>query len=763
MARFLTDVFEEALEFGVFKGIGQFLVALGLFVWLVRKNRAQAKRLAELASRVKTLEDAAREKQEPLPLPDEPPVHAPAPEAGTPEARDPLPEPAELIEQREQPAHPPWYLRVPGGNLWAIGGVALLIAAFAMLITFLARRGFFTVETGIALAALTGTAMTGAGWRFRHRNPRYFRVLQGGGAGILYLAVFAAHTLTPYLPPAPGLALAALFVLLTITLALLQDSQILALVGFAGGFAAPALLKHTGGGLFQFAYFSFYLALDAGVLAISRRRTWRPLTLTAFACTFGSALFWVMTGYARRYGTPVFWIAEPFLLCFMGIFTLLGIRYTKGRGLTPVDALLLLGTPLVSSVIQWRLVSPFPHGLPGASAFFALLYLGLSLALRKRGEHGAPHPAQAAYTALAAVFALAAVPLAFSPEITGAVWAASAVAALVMGLREKRRCLRVGAAVIHVSGAAAFAVSFVTNAEAAASLGNPRFSGPLVIGLSALVMLSMRYRDSGFPLKPLTSLKNAAPFLAALWAFLWWFGAWSYAVGQSAGPAGYAAGMLLVCSLTSLGSYAAARGLRCPALVIGVIPAFLRAALLLFAPAPEHFRGPYIAAWLVFFLSQGAVLFAGRDALRTDTDIPPSVQKAHAAALCTLCLTAVAVLTWVLFFHAFSLSYPTPLRTPWPPSPHEAAAPVFMRALSAGLPAQALLAALSLSVKARVTPYHRKLLFSVLPAFLCAVLGIWFLTTLFYAGLPAPLPRYVPLLHPLEIQQTLCAAVLVRW
>ncbi|MDR2494878.1 MAG: DUF2339 domain-containing protein, partial [Spirochaetaceae bacterium] len=39
----------------------------------------------------------------------------------------------------------------------------------------------------------------------------------------------------------------------------------------------------------------------------------------------------------------------------------------------------------------------------------------------------------------------------------------------------------------------------------------------------------------------------------------------------------------------------------------------------------------------------------------------------------------------------------------------------------------------------------------------------WFLTTLFYAGLPAPLPRYVPLLHPLEIQQTLCAAVLVRW
>ncbi|MDR1308043.1 MAG: hypothetical protein LBK74_10785, partial [Treponema sp.] len=44
---------------------------------------------------------------------------------------------------------------IHGGNVWAAGGVVLLIAAFAMLMTYMARRGFFTLEMRIAAAALS--------------------------------------------------------------------------------------------------------------------------------------------------------------------------------------------------------------------------------------------------------------------------------------------------------------------------------------------------------------------------------------------------------------------------------------------------------------------------------------------------------------------------------------------------------------------------------------------------------------------------------
>lgn len=95
---------------------------------------------------------------------------------------------------------------IRGGNIWVAGGVLMLLLGFAFLPTYMAERGYFSVELRIALAVLTGMAMVGFGLTLRDKKPVYALVMQGGGIGILYLSAFVSAKLTALLPPAAALA-----------------------------------------------------------------------------------------------------------------------------------------------------------------------------------------------------------------------------------------------------------------------------------------------------------------------------------------------------------------------------------------------------------------------------------------------------------------------------------------------------------------------------------------------------------------------------
>ncbi|MDR2257906.1 MAG: DUF2339 domain-containing protein, partial [Treponema sp.] len=227
--------------------IAAFLFAvIGVIVLLIKAYR-QEEMLRKYGRRLTRLEEEFRSLKSGLPPGAEPEEASPAafaaaetpapafpsPGSGPPSPEMPLPEPAEapllppeapfpaaetvapetaaastpettaaFVPAAEAPParKNPLAAFIRGGNLWAAGGIILLIAAFAMLITYLANRGFFTVEMGIAAAALTGLAMLASGWRFRKKRPVYFLLLQGGGVGILYLSIFAAHKLTLHFP-----------------------------------------------------------------------------------------------------------------------------------------------------------------------------------------------------------------------------------------------------------------------------------------------------------------------------------------------------------------------------------------------------------------------------------------------------------------------------------------------------------------------------------------------------------------------------------
>jgi uncharacterized membrane protein len=153
------------------------------------------------------------------------------------------------------------------------------------------------------------------------KRSNYAVLLQGLGVAVLYLTVFAAFKLYAFIAPMAAFVLMALVCALSTLLALLQDKQPLALVGFAGAFATPILLS-TGEGN-HVALFSYYLLLNVAIGVVAWLRAWRALNLLGFVSTFLVATLWGVL----KYNPTHYASTQPFLIAFFVIYVLIGLFY----------------------------------------------------------------------------------------------------------------------------------------------------------------------------------------------------------------------------------------------------------------------------------------------------------------------------------------------------------------------------------------------------------------------------------------------------
>jgi uncharacterized membrane protein len=769
----------------VFLIIGAFLFTLAGVIVLLVKTSGQAEILREYERRISLLEEGrfpgplpgpgAPETPPagPLPrdtavfVPEEPSAGPPRPfygeelpggPAGAPEESgeggQAVPEAPQGPEGEAVPAPGALAAFIRGGNLWAAGGIILLLAGFATLITYLAGRGFFTVEMGIAAAALSGLVMLFLGWKFRKKRPLYFLSLQGGGAGVLYLSVFAAYKLSPGFPSPLSLILMSFLILPVLALALLQNSQILALLGFLGGFAAPLLISQGAGN--HVFLFSYYLVLNLGVLGAAFFRRWKILNFLALLCSFILANQWAAGSYRPEF----FWSSEPFFLAYILIFSFLSLRGFEGGNPGGLDAVLALGTPVLGAPLQWRIFESLDHGRALASLAFSAFYILLALAAWKR-RRGAGGRGGRIFSEACLVFGVLlanlAAPLELAPRITGAVWAAEGLAAFLLGLRLEKTRIAAAALILHAAAALAFLFEPGPWLPGEAAFRSAKFAGSLVIALSALAM-AYASRHPRFSSPRLRISRPALSLALAIWAFAWWFGGWFYEIYRSLPRPAEA--FFLLCSATALAAYGASKILRRPLFRLGIIPSFAFGVFtflrLFFTHAWNHlggepwmilsrnyFTGLGLWAWPACFAVQFLLILLMRGELRRDLH-----------GIWALALILVSLEIFSASGRALCLSYG--LAPAW--TSFAGLLPVFT--------AMALL-----SFLARRTPPLKKgeeglrerLFFFVLPLLLSCVLGIWFMVTLFLSGDPAPLPFYIPLINPLDLEEAFCIALFLLW
>jgi uncharacterized membrane protein len=462
----------------------------------------------------------------------EPAVRAVAKEGFTPSAGPPLPD-EPWPETPAASATPVPRRPAPGERLFAYAknwlttgnvpvkvGVLISFFGVSFLLKYAIDRELFKlpIEFRLLGVAAAGLAMIVVGWRLRERRQGYGLSLQGGGAGILFLTVYAALRIWQLLPETTAFVLLAVIAAATGALAVFQNARTLALFGVAGGFLAPVLAS-TGEGS-HVALFSYYLVINAAILGIAWFRAWRELNLVGFVFTFLVSCFW---GY-RYYRPELFATTEPFLVLYFLFYQAIAILYALRRAPErpdAVDGTLVFGTPVIAFGLQSALLYGSEYGLAISAAVLAVFYAACSLGLqRNKSRH--PRLLTEAYRALAVAFGTLAIPLAFDARWTSAAWALEGAALIWVGVRQGRHLANLAGVVLVFLAGGAFTVYGWSD-----GVGYPVLNGNVLGGaMIACAAFFAARRLEGFGRdSALSLLYRVATAALFAWGVLWWLGA----------------------------------------------------------------------------------------------------------------------------------------------------------------------------------------------------------------------------------------------
>lgn len=380
-----------------------------------------------------------------------------------------------------------WFL---GGNTIVRVGLVVLFVGLVFLARLVAARGLFPIEARLATVALAGAALLAVGLWKRTARPDFALHMQGGGVAVMYLTVFAAARIYAVLPPTAAFAFMIAIAVLGAVLAVTQNSLVMALASFLGGYAVPVLLG--GQAETPLGLFSYITVLNLAVLGIAGKKSWRSLNLLGFFATFAIASLWGADSYEDRH----FLICELFLGLSAAIYLATAVLYahnTPGKLGNFADSTLLFGTAITGFGLQAAMVHDRPYASAWSALAFGAAYLGLT-AWTMRRKDPAMRLLNESLLAIGIGFVTMAVPLALDAKWTSAAWALEGAGAFWVGSRQARWMPRAFGMALQALAAMILLVNLGPNVSRVPVL-NPGFFGPLLIALPLLFTAWLLRRD----------------------------------------------------------------------------------------------------------------------------------------------------------------------------------------------------------------------------------------------------------------------------
>ncbi len=265
--------------------------------------------------------------------------------------------PAPSLEERLGARLPVW-----------IGSIALALAG-AFLVKHSLDQGWLSPPVRVGFGLAFGVAMLAAGEGLRRSSARVSQGLSAAGIADLFACLLAAVQLYHLIPPALGFALMAVVTALAVVLSLRQGA-IVALIGLVGGFLAPAWIQV--GEPDARNLFAYLLLLEAGLLAVSRRRGWAGIALLSTGAGLVWALAWMLGPF--RPGDAV-WL-DLFLIATAGAAATAALA-----GETPWEerssSVLLAGGTSVLALLAAAQLARQTGNSPAQWGCFALISAGL--------------------------------------------------------------------------------------------------------------------------------------------------------------------------------------------------------------------------------------------------------------------------------------------------------------------------------------------------------------------------------------------------
>jgi uncharacterized membrane protein len=207
-----------------------------------------------------------------------------------------------------------------GENLISKIGIIVLIIGVGIGAKYAIDKGWITPLMRVIFGYAVGFGLLGFAVKLKPKYHNFSAVLLSGGMAIMYFITYFAYALYELIPQPAAFALMVIFTVFTVAAAIIYSRQVIAHVGLVGAYAVPFLLSNNSG---NYPFLFTYMALiNVGILAVSVKKYWKPLSFTAFVFTWATFGGWFATKYRDE---NHFFIALLFLGIFFATFYLVTI------------------------------------------------------------------------------------------------------------------------------------------------------------------------------------------------------------------------------------------------------------------------------------------------------------------------------------------------------------------------------------------------------------------------------------------------------
>lgn len=406
------------------------------------------------------------------------------------------------------------------GKLWLnrIGIVAILIGV-AYFLKYAFDSGWIGRGGRVAIGLIAGLAVIVWSESFRRKGSAAFSYsLKAVGIGILYLSLWAASQYFHLVPTSVAFVAMILVTASTITLALTQDAEILAVYAMIGGFSTPVLVST--GQNHEIVLFSYVTLLDLAILAMISFKPWRRIVWGAM---LGTAIMYV--GWADQYyDKPERPVTVLFASAFFAIFAMVPLltpltrsRWHRGYSITLMVLPLVNGAAFFCAL--YAMYSDEVVTLTWYALGLAAVYLLLSSQFKRRvgSEPDVVKTINLLHVAVAVAFITIAIPLKLDAHWITIGWLIESAVLLFVAVKSKSDLLRIFAGCALALGVCR--LLFIDNFYTQTLVFNARFATFLVaIAIMAgIVAAGERYASEKE--MPFVKLAGIALNLLALIAF----------------------------------------------------------------------------------------------------------------------------------------------------------------------------------------------------------------------------------------------------
>ena len=332
------------------------------------------------------------------------------------------------------------------GKLWLnrIGIVAILIGV-AYFLKYAFDSGWIGPGGRVTIGLIAGIAVVVWSESFRRKGSAAFSYsLKAIGIGILYLSLWAASQYFHLVPASVAFVAMILVTASTITLALTQDAEILAVYAMIGGFSTPALVST--GQNHEIILFSYVLLLDLAILAMVSFKPWRRIVWGAMLGTGIMYVGWAAQYYDSTERTVTVLFASAFFAVFAMVPLLTPLTRSRWHSGMSITLMLL---PLVNGAAYFLALYDMYQNQVVTLTWYALalaaVYLVLSSQFRRRvgSDPGVVKTVNLIHVAAAIAFITIAVPLKLDAHWITIGWLIESAVLLFVAVKSEAHFLRI--------------------------------------------------------------------------------------------------------------------------------------------------------------------------------------------------------------------------------------------------------------------------------------------------------------------------------